>query len=125
MNFLQIFDWYQFKLLVEHSTGVSMDALHILVGVLIQQVVAVALTSSVARWRPLLAVLALVLVNEVNDFLVDVWPDMGMQLGEALKDVVPDDVRPDLDLPHRPPLAAAACSGFKLAAERQQGFVVS
>ena len=88
MNFLQIFDWYQFKLLVEHSTGVSMDALHILVGVLIQLLVAVLLKSSVARWRPLLAVLVLVLVNEVNDFLVDVWPDTGMQLGEALKDIV-------------------------------------
>ena len=24
----------------------------------------------------------------MNDFLVDVWPDVGMQLGEALKDVV-------------------------------------
>ena len=72
MNFLQIFYWYQFKLLVEHSTGVGMDALHILLGVLIQLLVAVVLKSSVARWRPLLAVLALVLVNEVNDFLVDV-----------------------------------------------------
>ncbi|MBA3512067.1 hypothetical protein [Sphingomonas sp.] len=88
MNFLQIFDWHQFKLLVEHSTGISMDALHILVGVLIQLLVAVLFKSSVARWRPLLAVLALVLINEVNDFLVDVWPDPGMQLGEALKDIV-------------------------------------
>ena len=60
MNFLQIFDWHQFKLLVEHSTGLSMDALHILVGVLIQLLVAVVFKSSVARWRPLLAVLVLV-----------------------------------------------------------------
>ena len=88
MKVLQIFDWQQFKLLVEHSSGVSVDALHILVGVLIQLLAAIVLKSSVARWRPLLAVLVLALVNEVKDYRVDVWPDVGRQLGEALKDVV-------------------------------------
>ena len=88
MNFFQVFDWYRFKQLVEHSTAISMDALHILAGVLIQLLVAVVLKSSVARPMPLLTVLALVLINEANDFLVDAWPDLGRQVGEAVKDIV-------------------------------------
>ena len=28
--------WYEVKLLLEHATGISMDALHVLVGVLLQ-----------------------------------------------------------------------------------------
>jgi hypothetical protein len=28
--------WYEVKLLIEHATGVSMDALHVLAGVLLQ-----------------------------------------------------------------------------------------
>ena len=88
MSFLHGFDWYQLKLFAAHSTGVSMDALHVVVGVLLQLLIALLFRSSVARPLPLLAVLALAVVNEANDFRVEIWPDPGMQFGEAAKDIV-------------------------------------
>lgn len=88
MSFLRGFDWYQLKLFAAHSTGVSMDALHVVVGVLLQLLIALMFRSSVARPLPLLAVLALAVVNEANDFRVEIWPDPGMQFGEAAKDIV-------------------------------------
>ena len=88
MNFLRGFDWYQLKLFVEHSTGVSMDALHVVVGVILQLLFARLFRSSLARPMPLLALLVLELVNEANDYRVEIWPDPGMQFGEAVKDVV-------------------------------------
>ncbi len=88
MNFLQTLDWYQLKLFAEHSTGVSMDALHVIAGVVLQVLVAALFKSSLARPLPLLAVLALEIVNEANDFRVEIWPDPGMQFGEAAKDII-------------------------------------
>lgn len=88
MSFLRGFDWYQLKLFAAHSTGVSMDALHVVVGVLLQLLIALLFRSSVARPLPLLAVLALAVVNEANDFRVEIWPDPGMQFGESAKDIV-------------------------------------
>jgi hypothetical protein len=88
MNFLRGFDWYQLKLFAEHSTGISMDALHVIVGVALQLLIAGLFKSSVARPMPLIAVLAFELLNEANDFRVEIWPDPGMQFGEAFKDVV-------------------------------------
>jgi predicted Na+-dependent transporter len=88
MSFLGGFDWYQLKLFAEHSTGISMDALHMIVGVMLQLLIALLFRSSMSRPMPLLAVLALELVNEANDFRVEIWPDPGMQFGEAVKDVV-------------------------------------
>ena len=88
MSFLHGFDWYQLKLFAAHSTGISMDALHVILGVVLQLLIALFFRSSVARPMPLLAVLALELVNEANDFRVEIWPDPGMQFGEAVKDVV-------------------------------------
>jgi hypothetical protein len=81
-------DWYQVKLFIEHGSGVSMDALHVVIGVCVQLLVAVLFRCSVGRWLPWLAVLAIELVNESHDFWVEMWPDIGMQLGEAAKDVV-------------------------------------
>ena len=88
MSFLRGLDWYQLKLFAAHSTGVSMDALHLVVGVLLQLLIALLFRSSVARPLPLLAVLALAVVNEANDFRVEIWPDPGMQFGESAKDIV-------------------------------------
>lgn len=88
MSFLGGLDWYQLKLFAAHSTGVSMDALHLVVGVLLQLLIALLFRSSVARPLPLLAVLALAVVNEANDFRVEIWPDPGMQFGESAKDIV-------------------------------------
>ena len=88
MNFLRSIDWYQLKLFVQHASGISMDALHVLAGVALQLLIAWLFRSSLARPMPLLAVLAFALLNEANDFRVEIWPDPGMQFGEAAKDVV-------------------------------------
>jgi hypothetical protein len=88
MNVVRGVDWYQLKLFAEHSTGISMDALHVIFGVVLQLLIALLFKSSLARAMPLLAVLALELINEANDFRVEIWPDPGMQIGEAVKDVV-------------------------------------
>lgn len=81
-------DWYQVKLFAQHASGVHMDALHVIAGVVLLLLFALLLRRSVARPLPLLLVLALEIVNEANDFRVEIWPDPGMQFGEAAKDVV-------------------------------------
>jgi hypothetical protein len=81
-------DWYQWKLFAQQSGGVSMDALHVILGVVIQLGAAALFRKSVDRLGPWLVVLAVELANELNDLLVEVWPDPGMQYGEAVKDVV-------------------------------------
>jgi diacylglycerol kinase len=89
-------DWYQVKLFLERASGFSMDALHVIVGVLLQLAIAALFRTSVARLLPLLAVLALELVNEASDFRVEIWPQPGMQLGESAKDIILTMVLPTL-----------------------------
>lgn len=79
--------WYQVKLLLEHATGISMDALHVLAGVLAQLLFAALFRSSFRNWRPWIFVFALVLLNEASDLWVERWPKPAMQLGEGLKDI--------------------------------------
>ena len=88
MNILESIDWYQLKLMAEHASGFSMDALHVIVGVVVQLAVALVTKSSLARPLPLLVVFALQLLNEANDFRVEQWPNPGMQFGESAKDVI-------------------------------------
>lgn len=80
--------WYDFKLFVAHALGVSMDALHVLVGVGAQLAFALVLRTSVSAWRPWFALLVLVLLNEAWDYSVEPWPSGAMQFGEAVKDVL-------------------------------------
>ena len=80
--------WYQAKLLIEHASGISMDALHILVGVLLQLMFAALFRIPLKSWRPWLFVLALLLLNEAGDLWVERWPEPAMQYGEGLKDVL-------------------------------------
>lgn len=79
--------WYQAKLLLEHASGVSMDALHILVGVAAQLIFAALFHVPLKSWRPWLFVFALLLLNEAGDLWVEQWPLPAMQYGEALKDI--------------------------------------
>ena len=79
--------WYQVKLLIEHASGISMDALHVLVGVGLQLAFAVLFRTPIKGWRPWLFVLALLLLNEASDLWVEQWPQPGMQYGEGVKDV--------------------------------------
>lgn len=80
-------DWYQVKLFIEHTSGFSMDALHVIIGVVLQLAIALLFRSSLSRPLPLLAVLALELINEASDFRVEIWPQPGMQFGESAKDI--------------------------------------
>ena len=81
-------DWYQVKLFAQHASGMSMDALHVIAGVVLLFAVALLLRASVARRLPLLVVLLFALINEASDFRVEIWPQMAMQAGEAAKDVI-------------------------------------
>ena len=106
--------WYQAKLLIEHASGVSMDALHVLVGVLLQLMFAALFRIPVKSWRPWLFVLALLLLNEAGDLWVERWPEPAMQYGEGVKDVILTMMLPTLftllaryrpalfDRPHKP-----------------------
>jgi hypothetical protein len=81
-------DWYQIKLFAERASGISMDAMHVVAGVIVQFAIAFLFRTSVARPFPLLAVLGLELINEASDFRVDQWPNPGMQFGESAKDLI-------------------------------------
>jgi hypothetical protein len=80
--------WYQVKLLIEHATGISMDALHVLLGAALFLIIAKLLRQSAASLRPWLATLILELGNEAYDLTVERWPDPGSQLGEGFKDIL-------------------------------------
>jgi diacylglycerol kinase len=81
-------DWHQVKVFVQHASGISMDALHVIVGVVLLFVVAFLLRTSVARRLPLSVVLLVELINEASDYRVEIWPQTAMQAGEAAKDVI-------------------------------------
>ena len=80
--------WHQGKLFVEHSLKVEHDALHVIAGVLVWLAIAAVLRKPLSNWRPLGWLFALALWNEVVDLWVELWPDLGMQLGEGAKDLV-------------------------------------
>lgn len=90
--------WYQVKLFIEHASGISMDALHILTGFAIFLAAALLLKRSVASSLPWLATLTLAIGNEAYDLAVELWPDVGSQLGEAVKDIVVTMVLPTIIL---------------------------
>ena len=81
-------DWYQVKLFAQHASGMSMDALHVIAGVVLLLAAALLLRTSVARPLPLLIVLLVEVANEASDYLAEIWPHPGMQAGEAAKDLI-------------------------------------
>jgi hypothetical protein len=88
--------WYQIKLLIEHASGISMDALHILVGFVLFVLAARLLKTSVASPRPWLVLLMLELLNEAYDLYVEIWPNLATQLGEGIKDILLTMILPTL-----------------------------
>jgi hypothetical protein len=80
--------WYQFKLFIEHASGISLDALHILVGFAAFLLAAQLFRRSVTSLLPWLAILVLAVGNEAHDLMIELWPDLGSQLGEAAKDIM-------------------------------------
>lgn len=80
--------WYKFKTFLEYSTGFTMDAIHVLVGVCLLLFFAAILRRGVRHPLPWLLVLAMELANEWNDLHVETWPDRPRQLGEGFKDIL-------------------------------------
>jgi len=80
--------WYQFKLFIEHASGISLDALHVLIGFAVFLLAAQLLKRSVASPLPWAAILLLEIGNEGHDLLIERWPDPGSQLGEGAKDII-------------------------------------
>lgn len=80
--------WYDVKLFVEHASGVSMDALHILVGFLLFLIAALVCRRGIGSILPWLLVLVLELINEAYDLHVERWPNLARQIGEGVKDVM-------------------------------------
>ena len=60
----QFVDWYQVKLFIEHGSGASMDALHVLLSVCAQLAAAAFCRTSVGRWVPWLFDLAIEAAKE-------------------------------------------------------------
>jgi hypothetical protein len=85
MSFL---GWYQVKLFIEHASGISMDALHILVGFALFLAAARLLKTGIASPLPWLALLTLELINEAYDLRIELWPNLVTQLGEGAKDIL-------------------------------------
>lgn len=88
--------WYQVKLFLEHASGISMDAWHILLGFILFLLAALVLKKTVAHPLPWLAVLLLEIGNEAYDLHVELWPDPGSQLGEGFKDILLTMAMPSL-----------------------------
>ena len=81
-------EWYRLKLSVSHATSLSMDALHLLLGVVAMLLFARLIRRSIADIRPWLAVLVFELLNEWSDLRFEQWPDPAKQYGEGAKDIL-------------------------------------
>jgi hypothetical protein len=88
--------WYRAKMFVEHAIFFSSDALHILIGLVAWIGIAWLWRRPLSDWRPWLAVLALLVVNECVDLWVERWPDLAMQYGESAKDLLLTMILPTL-----------------------------
>ena len=80
-------DWYDVKQSVEVFTGLSMDALHVHVGVLAQILVALMLRRSLGSPWPWLAVLVAATANEWSDLRYEYWHDREWQYRESFRDI--------------------------------------
>ena len=89
-------DWAEFKVFVAHASGVSHDAMHVIVGVAAQLLLAAVLRRSIGSFGPWGIVLAAELLNEWNDLHVERWSAVGMQWGEMTKDVALTMILPTL-----------------------------
>ena len=81
-------NWYQIKTFIEHAIGFSHDALHVIVGVVIQLGIAALFRRSLRSVWPWLIVLALELGNEWVDLAIERWPVPAEQYGEGMKDIL-------------------------------------
>jgi hypothetical protein len=88
--------WYRAKMFVEHAIFFSSDALHVLVGMVAWIGIAWIWRRPLSDWRPWLAVLVFLVLNECVDLWVERWPDLAMQYGESAKDLLLTMILPTL-----------------------------
>ena len=79
-------DWNSFKHALSPIFGISQDAFHVIVGVLVQIALATIIRRSLAHPIPWVGVAALEALNEYSDLRLENWPDRSVQLGESWKD---------------------------------------
>lgn len=80
-------DWVHLKDFAGRALAVNPDGLHVIAGVIGQLLLVALLRTNLADGRPWSLVLLAELLNEWIDFRVERWPEVGMQWGEAAKDV--------------------------------------
>lgn len=78
-------DWATIKTAITVDTGLSRDALHVLVGVSLYLLLAAVLPRRASPWLAWLLVLVAVVANEWADYLHETWPG---QWRETLKDML-------------------------------------
>lgn len=88
--------WYETKIFIEHAVFFTSDALHVLVGMVAWIAIAAVSRRPLSDWRPWLAVLVLLVLNECVDLWVERWPDLVMQYGESAKDLLLTMILPTL-----------------------------
>lgn len=79
--------WSQFKIALSDMVGVSQDALHVMVGVAIQLLVALILRRRVSSIIPWLVLLVIECANEWADLSLEIWPNRMDQWHESAKDL--------------------------------------
>ena len=89
-------EWYRLKLFLSYATSLSMDALHIVAGVVALFLFARLFRRTIADVRPWLAVLLFELLNEWSDLRFEEWPEPASQYGEAAKDILLTMILPTL-----------------------------
>lgn len=80
--------WGETKQFVEHVIAFSLDAVHVIGGVLVLLAASLLLRKPVSSMQPWVVVLVLACINELIDLWIDQWPSPGMQYGEGVKDLL-------------------------------------
>lgn len=80
--------WQEAKLFLRHSLAFSLDAVHVIAGVVVMVGAALLLRKPVSSPTPWLVVFALSCLNEIIDLFVQEWPHPGMAYGESMKDLL-------------------------------------
>ena len=80
--------WYVLKQFAEHATGISMDALHVLIGFFLFLLAARLTRRTLGSFLPWSLLLLVELANEVYDLHIEIWPNLSSQLGEGAKDIL-------------------------------------
>ena len=77
-------DWAAIKTVITGETGLSRDALHLLVGIGLYLLLVAMFPRGAPRWLAWLLVLAAALANEWADYLHETWPGQGSETAKDL-----------------------------------------